>query len=138
MSEIRRVNTGDAPRNVYHAGDAPRTVNTGRTVKTGSALNQDEYEAARRRAQQERGVHARAGALVLPRAEILRHADIDAVGQADEKARKQRDERRRRADGAQRRRAGEFSDNGHVRHVEQHLQQLREDQRNAEQENVFI
>ena len=52
MSEIRRVNTGDAPRNVYHAGDAPRTVNTGRTVKTGSALNQDEYEAARRRAQQ--------------------------------------------------------------------------------------
>lgn len=46
MSEIRRVNTGDAPRNVYHAGDAPRTVNTGRTVKTGSALNQDEYEAA--------------------------------------------------------------------------------------------
>ena len=43
MSEIRRVNTGDAPRNVYHAGDAPRTVNTGRTVKTGSALNQDEY-----------------------------------------------------------------------------------------------
>ena len=41
MSEIRRVNTGDAPRNVYHAGDAPRTVNTGRTVKTGSALNQD-------------------------------------------------------------------------------------------------
>ena len=36
MSEIRRVNTGDAPRNVYHAGDAPRTVNTGRTVKTGS------------------------------------------------------------------------------------------------------
>ena len=52
MSEIRRVNTGDAPRNVYHAGDAPRTVNAGRTVKTGSALNQDEYEAARRRAQQ--------------------------------------------------------------------------------------
>ena len=52
MSEIRRVNTGDAPRNVYHAGDAPRTVNTGRTVKTGSALNQDEYEAASRRAQQ--------------------------------------------------------------------------------------
>ena len=52
MSEIRRVNTGDAPRNVYHAGDAPRTVSTGRTVKTGSALNQDEYEAARRRAQQ--------------------------------------------------------------------------------------
>ena len=52
MSEIRRVNTGDVPRNVYHAGDAPRTVNTGRTVKTGSALNQDEYEAARRRAQQ--------------------------------------------------------------------------------------
>ena len=52
MSEIRRVNTGDAPRNVYHAGDAPRTVNTGRTVKTGSALNLDEYEAARRRAQQ--------------------------------------------------------------------------------------
>lgn len=52
MSEIRRVNTGDAPRNVYHAGDAPRTVNTGRTVKTSSALNQDEYEAARRRAQQ--------------------------------------------------------------------------------------
>ena len=49
MSEIRRVNTGDAPRNVYHAGDAPRTVNTGRTVKTGSALNQDEYEAARRK-----------------------------------------------------------------------------------------
>ena len=47
MSEIRRVNTGDAPRNVYHAGDAPRTVNAGRTVKTGSALNQDEYEAAR-------------------------------------------------------------------------------------------
>ena len=34
MSEIRRVNTGDAPRNVYHAGDAPRTVNAGRTVKT--------------------------------------------------------------------------------------------------------
>ena len=28
MSEIRRVNTGDAPRNVYHAGDAPRTVST--------------------------------------------------------------------------------------------------------------
>ena len=52
MSEIRRVNAGDAPRNVYHAGDAPRTVSTGRTVKTGSALNQDEYEAARRRAQQ--------------------------------------------------------------------------------------
>ena len=52
MCVIRRVNTGDAPRNVYHAGDAPRTVNTGRTVKTGSALNQDEYEAARRRAQQ--------------------------------------------------------------------------------------
>ena len=52
MSEIRRVNTGDAPRNVYHAGDAPRTVNTGRTVKTGSALNQDEYEAARRRAEE--------------------------------------------------------------------------------------
>lgn len=48
MSEIRRVNTGDAPRNVYHAGDAPRTVNTGRTVKTGSALNQDEYEADRK------------------------------------------------------------------------------------------
>lgn len=52
MSEIRRVNTGDAPRNVYHAGDASRTVNTGRSVNTGSALNQDEYEAARRRAQQ--------------------------------------------------------------------------------------
>ena len=81
-------------------------------------------------------MHAVARVLLLLRAEVLRHAHVDAVGQADEKARKQRHERRRRADGAQRRRAGKLAD--HVRHVEQHLQQLREDQRHTEQEDVFV
>jgi len=83
-------------------------------------------------------MHAVARVLLLLRAEVLRHAHVDAVGQADEKARKQRHERRRRADGAQRRRAGKFADHGDVRHVEQHLQQLREDQRHTEQEDVFV
>ena len=81
MSEIRRVNTGDAPRNVYHAGDAPRTVNTGRTVKTGSALNQDEYEAARRRAPPA-DLHGRDGdALRQPRLPLHDHRlrDVDAA-----------------------------------------------------------
>ena len=83
-------------------------------------------------------MHAVARVLLLLRAEVLRHAHVDAVGQADEEARKQRHERRRRADGAQRRRAGKFADHGDVRHVEQHLQQLREDQRHTEQEDVFV
>ena len=83
-------------------------------------------------------MHAVARVLLLLRAEVLRHAHVDAVGQADEEAREQRHERRRRADGAQRRRAGKFADHGDVRHVEQHLQKLRKDERNAEQQNVFI
>lgn len=50
MSESRRLNTDDAPRSVYHAGDAQRTVNVRRST-AGGVLSQQEYEAARRRAQ---------------------------------------------------------------------------------------
>ena len=76
--------------------------------------------------------------IAVLRAEMLRHADVHAVAHADQEAREQRHERRRRADGAQRRRAGKLADHGDVRHVEQHLQQLREDQRHTEQEDVFV
>ena len=31
-----------------------------------------------------------------------------------------------------------LTDHGNIRHVEQHLQQLREDQRHTEQEDVFV
>ncbi|HJC53852.1 MAG TPA: hypothetical protein H9699_01180, partial [Candidatus Gemmiger stercoravium] len=48
MSEPRKLNTGDAQRTVYHAGDgAPRSVRT-----PGSASQDQQYEEARRRARE--------------------------------------------------------------------------------------
>lgn len=59
MSETRKLNTGSAQRTIYHAGDVPRSINTQRSVSgtsaaagTGSVLSQEQYEAARRRAQE--------------------------------------------------------------------------------------
>lgn len=52
MSEPRKLNTGDAQRAVYHAGDAPRTLHT---AGAASAQNGDaaaQLEAARRRARE--------------------------------------------------------------------------------------
>ena len=75
--------------------------------------------------------------LVLTRAEVLRHTDIDAASKTDQKAREQRHERCGRADRAERRRICKLSNDCHVRHIEHDLQKLREDQRYTEQEYIF-
>lgn len=46
MSEPRKLNTGDAQRTVYHAGDAQRTIRT-----SGAAGSSGQLEEARRRAR---------------------------------------------------------------------------------------
>ena len=68
---------------------------------------------------------------------MLCHPDVDGAPHADEKAGEQGHQNGGRSDRPQRLRTGEFSDNRHVRHIEQHLQQLREHQRNAEKEHIF-
>lgn len=52
MSEPRKLNTGDAQRAVYHAGDAQRTLNTAGASAAQSADAAAQLEAARRRARQ--------------------------------------------------------------------------------------
>ena len=47
MSEPRKLNTGDAQRTVYHAGD-----NASRSVRTPGSTSQEQYEEARRRARE--------------------------------------------------------------------------------------
>lgn len=46
MSEPRKLNTGDAQRTVYHAGDAQRSIRT-----SGAAASSSQLEEARRRAR---------------------------------------------------------------------------------------
>lgn len=48
MSEPRKLNTGEAQRTVYHAGQsAPRSLHT-----AGAATGQQQYEEARRAARE--------------------------------------------------------------------------------------
>ncbi len=70
-------------------------------------------------------------------ADKLCNTHINAAAQADKHAGKQCNKYDRRADRSERRSARKPADNGNVRHVEQHLQKLRGDQRNAEKEYLF-
>ena len=65
------------------------------------------------------------------------HQHIDAVAQANEKAREQGDKDTGGTHRAQCRGAREAAYDRHVGHVEQHLQQVGEGQRQADQKNLF-
>ena len=77
------------PEDVGEGSLRPRTI----TEYIGQEKAKNRDHDAGQRTQNQRRVDAISRVFFLTRAEILRHADIDAVGQADEKARKQRDER---------------------------------------------
>lgn len=91
MSEPRKLNTGDAQRNVYHAGDAQSANPTRRTVSTAqsrsSVLSQEQYEEARRQAQAAAAQAARSRRTQsVPR---VSQSDVDARRAAQQAARAQ-------------------------------------------------
>ena len=65
------------------------------------------------------------------------HQHVDAAAQADQEAGEQADKDAGRAHCAQRCRACKPAYHGHVRHVEQHLQQVGECQRQADQKDLL-
>ena len=65
------------------------------------------------------------------------HQHVDAVAQADEEAGEQGDEDAGGAHRAQRRGAGEPAHDRDVRHVEQHLQQVGQCQRQTDQKDLL-
>ena len=75
--------------------------------------------------------------LGMARAVKTRHQHIDAVAQADEKAGEQGHQRAGGANSTQRCRACKPAYHGHVRHVEQHLQQVGKRQRQTDQKDLF-
>ena len=89
-------------------------------------------------AQDQRRVNAAPGILIPLRPQILGHPHVDAVAQPNQKAGEKRDQCGGGAHGAKRHGAGIFPHHGHIRHIEQHLKQLRKDQRNTEGKNVFV
>lgn len=91
MSEPRKLNTGDAQRNVYHAGDAQSANQIRRTVSTAqsrsSVLSQEQYEEARRQAQAAAAQAARARRTQsVPR---VSQSDVEARRAAQQAARAQ-------------------------------------------------
>ena len=64
------------------------------------------------------------------------HQHIDAVAQANEEPGEQGDKNAGGANRAQRRGTGKAPHNRHVGHVEQHLKQIRECQRQTDDENL--
>ena len=67
--------------------------------------------------------------LIFAAAEIARNENVDADGDTHEGVDEEVDERRRCADCGKRRRPGKFSDDNHVRRIEQQLQNARRRQR---------
>ena len=65
------------------------------------------------------------------------HQHVDAVAQADEETGEQGDEDAGGAHRAQRRGASEPAYHGHVRHVEQHLQEVGKRQRETDQKDLL-
>ena len=65
------------------------------------------------------------------------HQHVDAVAQADKETGEQSDQNAGGAHGTQRRGPGEPAHDGHVRHVEQYLQQVGQGQRQADQQNLL-
>ena len=63
--------------------------------------------------------------LIFAAAEIARNENVDADGDTHEGVDEEVDERRRCADCGKRRRPGKFSDDNHVRRIEQQLQNAR-------------
>ena len=66
-----------------------------------------------------------------------RHQHVDAVAQTDEKAGEQGYQRAGGAHSAQRRRPGKAPHHRHVRHIEQHLQQVGKRQRQTDQKDLL-
>ena len=89
MSEPRRLNTGDAQRTVYHAGDAQRTPGAQRPASESksSVLSQEQYEEARRRAQAAAAQSARTRRTQpIPR---VQQSEVDAYHAAQAQAQAQ-------------------------------------------------
>ena len=75
--------------------------------------------------------------LIFAAAEIARNENVDADGDAHEGVDEEVDERRRCADCGKRCRPGEFSDDNHVRRVEQQLQNAGRRQRDGKQNDLL-
>ena len=82
-------------------------------------------------------MHGFADAHPVSGALIARGDRIDAAAHTDQQPGEERDSRCAGADRAERFLAGKLTDHGNIRHVEQHLQQVRAHQRNTENENIL-
>ena len=102
----------------------------------GEQLPQHQNDHALQQAQNQRSMDGFRHIAVAAGAKIAGHHHVDPIAHANQKAGKQRHQNRRRADGTQCFRPHELADHHNVRHVEQSLKQIRNHQRDAEQENL--
>ena len=97
------------------------------------------HQYARAQTDQQGGVGGALHVLIVADAQPAGHGHVDAGAHADEQAGEQGYQRGGGADGAQGDIGvvGVFAGDGHVAEVEQHLQYLRQHQRQAEQQDIF-
>ena len=88
-------------------------------------------------ADYQRRVNGAADVIGVPGPIEAGHQHVDAVAQADEKTGEQGDEDARGTHRTQRRGTGEPAHDRDVRHVEQHLQQVGQCQRQADQKDLL-
>ena len=103
----------------------------------GQQIADQQQDDACRRADQERGVDGLFHLLPIPQAKAVGHRHIDAAADTDQQSREQRYQQRGGAHRTQRPVVGELSRDGHVAEVKQHLQHLRQHQRQAEQQDIL-
>ena len=74
---------------------------------------------------------------ILPGTQVLSHTDVDTAAHADEEACKQCNDGCGGSHGTQGCGTGKFSHHSHVCHIKQNLQQLGENQGDAEDQHIF-